>query len=566
MADTIEVIMSKAEDLKSKYTDRDELYDELEQMTFMDWAGKSAAQAKAPNVKLTISPDARNQFMSSVQLMSATDPKFRVPEAKNFVGDESKVEKFVQSLWHEANKLAGTSILYDLIFSSQLYGEAHLAMVGTKDYVNLFKKRGKAYERRAKRASVRSPFMFKAFNPHECYTDYDDLGLTAHYRRVSAHAAKVAGEWGDKGVKATGDMQDQDEVNYNEWWDLEKHCVWLDEGAVILDEEHDLPFIPIETAITDGSQRLFSKISYQRQPFLYAVAKSGLWDRQNLTLSALYTMIFAIGFSPLFAYQRNQAGKELEVDLSRPFNVINLDPGEGISSLARNLIDPSVMEGMNIANSLVEDSTIYRTARGQSIGANAAYSTHALLTQSGRLPLITPQRRIEWMLSMTMEKCLERLQDGEGSGSTIENMLDDVDWTEDTSIETMLDVRLPQDKLQAANIAVALQGANPNLVSNEWIMSNLLQIEQPEDMIKQIYRERFRDLEFQKFAQKVMMEEQMKQQAQMAQAQGQTQMPPMGQPQMGGQPQQAPSMQEQAAMEAQMAGGGGVMPPEGGMM
>jgi len=565
VADSIEVIMSKAEELKSRYAERDELYDELEQMTFLDWSEKASTQAKAPNVKITISPDARNQFLAAVQLMSATEPKFRVPEAKNMVGDESKIEKFVQSLWTETNKIAGTSLLYDLIFSAMLYGESHLAVTDMNDYVGYFKKRGKAYERRAKRAAAKSPFMFKAFNPHECYTDFDDLGLTSHYRRVEATAKKVAGEWGQAGIKATKDMQDQDKLVYNEWWDLEKHCVWLDEGGVVLDIEHDLPFIPIETAITDGSQKLFSKISYQRQPFLYGVAKSGLWDRQNLTLSALYTLIFAVGFSPLFAYTRNHPGKELEVDFSKPFNVINLDQGEGLSSLARNLIDPAVMEGMNIANSLVEDSTIYRTARGQTVGANAAYSTHALLTQAGRLPLITPQRRIEWLLSQTMEKCMERLADGAGTNSAIERMLDGVELSTDTNIETALDVRLPQDKLQAANIATSLKAAG--IVSDEWIMSGLLQIEQPEDMRKQIMRERFVELQFQQFVQKMAQQEQMamqQQQMQMQQAQ-QAQAQPQAatmqrEAQMAGGAQ--PGMEEQPTQDEMMA----AMAQQGGMM
>jgi len=534
-------------------------------MTFLDWSEKASTQAKAPNVKITISPDARNQFLAAVQLMSATEPKFRVPEAKNMVGDESQIEKFVQALWTESNKIAGTSLLYDLIFSAMLYGESHLAVTDMNDYVGYFKKRGKAYERRAKRAASKSPFMFKAFNPHECYTDFDDLGLTSHYRRVEATAKKVAGEWGQAGIKATKDMQDQDKITYNEWWDLEKHCVWLDEGKVVLDIEHDLPFIPIETAITDGSQKLFSKISYQRQPFLYGVAKSGLWDRQNLTLSALYTLIFAVGFSPLFAYTRNQPGKELEVDFSKPFNVINLDQGEGLSSLARNLIDPAVMEGMNIANSLVEDSTIYRTARGQTVGANAAYSTHALLTQAGRLPLITPQRRIEWLLSQTMEKCMERLADGAGTNSAIERMLDGVELSTDTNIETALDVRLPQDKLQAANIATSLKAAG--IVSDEWIMSGLLQIEQPEDMRKQIMRERFVELQFQQFVQKMAQQEQMamqQQQMQMAQAQ-QAQAQPQAatmqrEAQMAGGAQ--PGMEQQPTQDEMMA----AMMQQGGMM
>ena len=536
MAVNLQEIISKANDLKARHAERDEMADEVERMNFFNWAGKAEAERKAQNVKITISPDPHNQLKSAVQMMSAIEPKFRVPEGKNFGGDESKLETFIHTLWAEANKLAGSSILYDLVYSSLLYGEAHLATVDMSDYVSYYKKKGRAYERRARRAAKRSPFIFEVYNPHDCYTEFDRLGLVSHYRRLSVPAKKVAGEWGDVGIKATKGNEDADEVTYNEWWDLDNHVVWLDEGAEILNEEHELPFIPIETAITDGSQGLFRNTGYQRQPFLYAVAKSGVWERQNLTLSALYTMIFSIGFAPLFAYQRSQVGKELEIDMSRPFNVVNLDPGEGLTSLSRNIIDPSVQYGMEIANTLLEDSTIFRTARGQSIGANAAYSTHALLAQAGRLPLITPQKRIEWILSQTMEKCLERLSESRSTKSDIEQLLDDISDTKDVTVETILDVKLPQDKLQAANIATALKQVG--LVSDEWIQSNLLQIEQPEQMRKQIMEGTARNMLYQQFLQQQQMQAQMAQQQQM-------------------QARVAPLTMEQ---EAQMAGGG--MPPE----
>ena len=544
MAIKLKEVIDNANDLKARHAPRDEMCDEVERMNFFEWSGKGEAEKKAQNVKITLSPDPHNQLKSAVQMMSAIEPKFKVPEGKNFSGDESKIETFIQTLWTEANKLSGSSVLYDLTYSALLYGETHLATVDMLDYVGYYKKKGAAYERRAKRAAKRSPFLFEVYNPHDCYTAFDRLGLVSHYRRISVPSKKIAGEWGDIGVKATKNLQDGDEVTYNEWWDLDNHVVWLDEGEEILNEEHGLPFIPIETAITDGSQGLFNNTSYQRQPFLYAVAKSGLWERQNLTLSALYTMIFAIGFAPLFAYQRNQPGKELEIDLSRPFNVVNLDPGEGLTSLARNIIDPSVQFGMETANQLLEDSTIFRTARGQSIGANAAYSTHALLAQAGRLPLITPQKRIEWLLSQTMEKCLERIAEGRSTKSDIEALLDDVSLPEDITVETTLDVKLPQDKLQAANIATALKQVG--LVSDEWIQSNLLNIEQPEQMRKQIWNETMAQTVASTMQQAEVQKIVMQQQAQMQQAQA---------PQMQ---QGAPALTPEA--EAQMAGGG--MPPE----
>ena len=531
MVDSIEVIMSKAKELKARYTERDSLYDELERIAFLNWAERAATQMKAPNVKITVSPDPRNQFLSSVQLLASSMPLFRIPNSERYLGGESILERFINGLWKEMNKLYGSSLLYDMIFSAQLYGEVHFATTDMQDFLGYYKKKGTAYERRARRAAKRSPFLGEVFNAHECYVDYDKLGLVAHYRTVKTRARNVAGEHGDAGIKATKDMQDGDDIIYNEWWDLDNHAIWLDEGNVILYGEHGMPFIPIETVITDGSQHMFKDTNYQRQPFLYAVAKSGLWERQNLSLSALYTLIFETGFSPLFAYTRNQPGKHLEMDFSGPFNVVNLDQGEGFTSLSKNLIDPSIEMGMNIANGLVEDSTIYRTARGQTIGANAAYSTHALLTQSGRLPLVTPQKRLEWLLSNSMEKCIERMATG-GSRkviSLIEEELQDVTIPEDIVVEATLEMRMPQDNLQSANIATAMKQAG--LVSDEWIQSKLLQIEQPEEMYEKIWSEQAAGAIVQAQIQTMVQQQMMKvqqQQMQMQQAQQQAMQPPQG--------------------------------------
>lgn len=540
MAKSLAEIKDRAEELKSKYAARDDLFNELEQIAFLDWADRGNVQARAAegNVKITVSPDPRNQFLSSVQLLASSMPLFKVPNSARYLGGESSLERFINGLWKEMNKLYGSSLLYDMIFSAQLYGEVHFATTDMQDFLGYYKKKGTAYERRARRAARRSPFLGEVFNAHECYADYDKLGLVAHYRRVKTKARIVSGEHGDAGMKAVAELSDGDDVYYNEWWDLDDHAIWLDEGAEIMVGEHGLPFIPIETVITDGSQHMFKDSTYQRQPFLYAVAKSGLWERQNLSLSALYTLIFETGFSPLFAYQRNAPGKELDLDFSGPFTVVNLDSGEGFTSLGKNIVDPSIEIGMNIANNLVEDSTIYRTARGQTIGANAAYSTHALLTQSGRLPLVTPQKRIEWLLGSSMEKCLERMAVG-GSRkvrSLIEEELDDTTIPEDAVVEATLEVRMPQDNLQAANIATALKQAG--LVSDEWIQGKLLQIEQPEEMRKEIAKEIMvnflRDQQIQKLVQAEQMKQQQAQMAMQAQAQQQMQAPPEMMAQMGG--------------------------------
>jgi hypothetical protein len=139
-----------------------------------------------------------------------------------------------------------------------------------------------------------------------------------------------------------------------------------------------------------------------------------------------------------------------------------------------------------------------------------------------------------------MEKCLERMATGGNRKvrSMIEEALDDVTIPEDAVVEATLEVRMPQDNLQAANIATALKQAG--LVSDEWIQSKLLQIEQPEEMYEKIWSEQAAgaivQAQIQTMVQQQMMkiqqqQMQMQQQVELqGQAQQQAMQPPQGMP------------------------------------
>ena len=96
-------------------------------------------------------------------------------------------------------------------------------------------------------------------------------------------------------------------------------------------------------------------------------------------------------------------------------------------------------------------------------------------------------------------------------------------------VEATLEMRMPQDNLQSANIATAMKQAG--LVSDEWIQSKLLQIEQPEEMYEKIWSEQAAGAIVQAQIQTMVQQQMMKvqqQQMQMQQAQQQAMQPPQG--------------------------------------
>lgn len=202
---------------------------------------------------------------------------------------------------------------------------------------------------------------------------------------------------------------------------------------------------------------------------------------------------------------------------------------------------------------------MYRQALGGGDPNNAAFSSIALLSQSGRLPLIAPQRcggagigkAFEIMFTLMKENPTKRTYLAEHGLEKIAT----ADIPEDLIIDVKLEADLPQDKLQMANVA-ALMKQN-GFVSDEWIRENILNIGQSDDMTKKIVEERFRDMRIQEYFTGAMRQEiqaQVMQQMQQQMAQEQQ----MAQQQQMMQQQQM--IQQQQAMPPEMMGGG--MPPE----
>lgn len=508
MADFTEIVQA-SQQLIGNFAKRTDTFGQLEQMYFMDDEEIENISKRMDNGKLTISPDARNQLIGAVRLMIATDPQFSVPKDENEDIDDDtsgEIEKFASQMWNAAGRIYGVPIHYDAVLSALLYGEVHIAIKRTKDIVALSK--GPADKRRKEKAYGRTPYMFEVWNPRDCYYEMDQFGLRSHFRRVTMTASRVIADWGEKAIPARYANNKSATVVLCEWWDLETHAVWVEgEKEPIQNVEHGLEFIPIVVQLGEGSWGLFSQAEAQAQPLLYGVAKSGLWKRQNLFLTNIFTNLNNFGLNPLYVYQANTPGKKLIIDWSSPGGIATLEQGEQLAPLNnQNLINPQVVQAMEITNNLMTESTIYKQVLGEPLGKNAPYSMVALLSQAGRLPLVSPQRRIGWAIAKAMEVALLWLKTDDESTSkvkygttTTEINTDDI--PDDLELECLLEISLPQDNLQNANVAAALtQGDNP-MVSHDWVRENVLKIGQPDEMQKQIWAEKVAAMFSQRFIQ-----------------------------------------------------------------
>ena len=554
-------VQDYSKQMEMDHSERDTMFDEMERMYHLDWDERDKVERRNKNVKVTIYPGPRVQIDGLVRLICATNPTFTVPievEQEDVKGIADNLEKRANTIWRKAGRVQGDPVHYDLIRSAGIYGEVHAGIVSTSDMVEQAKGGSKAAQKAAERAAATTPFLYPVYNPHSCYPDWNDYNMLRFwYGAREVTAGDIEDRFGEKGKNALShggkDYQRHDSKILKETWDLEYHHVWIDGIDIpIWQEEHDLPEIPIVAQLIEGS-RLFDKPEQQRAPFLYKYMKSGIWKRQNLWLTAFYTILYGIGFTPMFVEHQGKAGAKARISWNTPGGRITVPPGNKFEVLTnKGVLDPSMQEGYRIAQDLEIDTTMYKQVMGESVGKNAPYSSQVLLTQTGRLPLVLVQKKGGWIIGDMMRLSLQMLKEGgkqyKSKAFGTDMVLKSGDIPDHFEIEANLEIVLPQERLQMAALIGQLTGGDNPSASMKYAREKLLAIGQSDEMQEEIWSEvsskaHFTDYLTTMMQQAKMRNEQAMMQAQQAQMQAQGGMQPGMQP---GMEQQQPGMQNVA--------------------
>lgn len=475
-------VRTRADTLMGMYSARNKDFETYEKMYLMEWS----SAPKTDDVKITISPDARNAVLGAKRLLVATDPIFSVPDdQKDHLEKSEEIEQTCGRMWTMAGRAARMPIHYSAVESAVLYGECHIAITSTQALVDMAKT--PIMKTRAERLAKLTPYIFEVWNPKFGYPEFDVYGLSAYLRQVKVRIGELPARFGQMGEEYAIGRESTEEVTLNIWYDVENYVAWVDEQAFVA-EPHKLPFIPVSVSITEGS-RLFDKPEQQRQPLLYGIAKSGFWERENLNLTVLYTNVYHIGLNPTFLHTAppSNPDKQLRFDASTPGGVIDMEPGESfVPMVTKGILDPSFNAGLDIAERKFAETTIFRQALGEPMTGSPAFSTVALMSQSGRLPLITYQKMAGEAIGNAMELALQWYRDS--GGKQVVGYCKPSDVPDNLRIDCKLDINLPQDKLQQANIATML--TRDGVASTEWVRKEILNIEQSQNMDEDIQSER----------------------------------------------------------------------------
>jgi hypothetical protein len=476
-ADTaqFEKIKSLAEKVKRDNSNRDIMYRDILQMYHMEDDPKvNRARRDRDDVKLTLSPSARDAVIGMVRLLTTSEPHFAVKSKTGKKNDE--IEELCKRMWAQSSMVKRAKIHIDLARSAVLFADAHLSYDAVDDLLAV--KNIPDYEkRRLEDIRKRTPFLFEAVNPRDGYPVWGRHGLIGYLKVYELTGEEVRERFGEQDVK------EETLYTVNDWYGVEWRCVWLNEkSAPLFMDKHELPSIPVSVQVADGTT-LFREPEYIRQPFLYGKWKSELWKRENLILTSLFTSIAERGTGPLIGF--DEVPDEVNVNFAGTVRYITAPNPKMLNDKA---FDADLLAAKErIIDPISNDTTIYKQTLGQGMG-NTPFSSLAMLSQSGRLPLVSPSDAVATTICNAMLDVLRRIKrDG------MKNLGDDLnasDIPDDIELEVTLEVKLPQDQFRNAQIAAQLQ----NMVSKEWIHTNLLQINNSNEMTEAIWREQMEDI------------------------------------------------------------------------
>ena len=473
----------RAQNLVSGDPKKDEDCKEYENIFNLEWA-KTKPDTKA---RLSTSPDPRNSLLGAWRLVLSTDVIFKITsyEGKELrKAQKDKLEKVANLIYYNASRARGRPIHYDAVLGSLLYGEMHIPISRTKDLVTM--SAGTRNEKRAQNYINHTPFSLDNWSAHYGWPEWDRYGLAGYYRKAQMRLGEVRAEWGTKASAIAG--SDFDLVDYNYLTTVEGDCIWVG-TTPIYTLVKPVAYVPIVVQITDG-MKLFDA-EHNRQPFLYTTYKTGLWYDQNIAMTGMFTAVKGYALKPKFIHKAPPGKPDKKLDLNFDEDLIELEDGEEFAPLiTKGTIDPALIEAMNFAERKVMEATMYRQAFGENTGTDV-FSTVSLLSQSARLPLVATQKCGSWGIGAIMDMCFRMMkEDPSCMGPSLKGLLEAKEIPENLIFETDLDVQLPQEKLQRANLYnLITQGENPGM-DTRTARDAIFGLGQSDDITKQIWTEK----------------------------------------------------------------------------
>lgn len=541
----IEEAKKRALGLESTHGKRMEMFRRYREIFFLQNVEKPKNSGVDDNDwKVTADPSGRNEVVGLKRLLDTSELHVTVKVDGDDAPNSSEIERGLKKMLDVSGEGRKSRVESDAMLAAVLYGPVILSADFVGDLLSVpgipeWKKRHLI------KVGKKTPFLIRAHNPEESYVDHDDGMIIHFHRKYRMTGAQVKARYGKE------DCRDNIEYEIRDIFTPEYHIVFVNNDAVFA-KEHKLNCVPVAASYAGGTE-LFFKPEEQIQSFLYAKAEAELDKFGNSLLTTMRTAIHMRGLGgPMLAVDPDTAPETIHVDYTGGVRIIKAKA----QPVDEKIVDPVIFQAKNLLDDLSGQSTMYRQTLGENINAST-FSSLAMLSSSGKLPMIDAQRALEAAFTDLFDTILYRMREEGLDGAGIEPS----DIPADYELLVTFEPKLPQDNLRNAQVAASL---GP-LVSDEWKHTNLLQVGDSEAMFRQVAREQMRQAIIGNMMQDPNLMQQFTAMV-MGQQPGQGQpQPGQGDPMQQGQGQmpqeEMPSEEEMMMMAAQGQGQGMERPP-----
>ena len=311
---TLEWVQGRAGYLKSLSTERDRMFDEIDEAINGDWELPAELQKvdwamRAPDPSFAITVDA------AIRIVTDLDPDISiVPTSADKVQIADAHEKAVRWFLANASKRSSQPVMGDISTSAGRYGEVAAEVIFLPEQIKGVQK-AKGNASRWESMQRNGPFVINLYHPRSVYPRCSALGLEeiCMTRQDDPHA--IVDLWGDK-ANALKERMSQEVANgvsspvrvlYNVYMSYDRHTVWVEWGEnggdaiEIHDGKWPWPFLP--WACRKGGSNLEDDSARKRNPLLKTMFQFDMYDLMSRVRSLRYSDMLRTAAAPRKVWQ-----------------------------------------------------------------------------------------------------------------------------------------------------------------------------------------------------------------------------------------------------------------------
>jgi hypothetical protein len=524
-------------------TDRNKLYEGIDDMFHNDW-DLPEELSNIRWVHKVISSDPRDALMTATRVLSTVRPKLTyqplAPGPDN-LANATIIERALLWHWDNASRrpksrptrnITHSAVRYDMVPLQVVYLPYQFKALAAINSTS----------RRAKAAMRYGPFAIVVHNAKDVHAISSEYMLEQVLLSKVMKANEFVAYWGDRAKEIKEKMEDEalQYITVLDYMDYDRRVVYASlqdhtsleivptGGVVIVDEKHDLPFLP--WVVKDGGLTIESDSDKSVMPMLQTIYQTKQWDTVNIvrTLTASETIAYAA--APR-GKKRGPAPEEINVDYGEPGRNVELQPGEDYEQLSPPQIDRALTEINDRETAAMNKSTVAQLLQNIDLPSGLAFATINAALQTATSALDPAKEVAEAAHAEAFRHMLEWLdytgdtliaydnREGVPRGTQIAiRGGDEPDFdVENLYLSVKLTAHIPTDQVQRINAAVMLV---ERLKMSTARALEMVDVTDPDQVIEEWQQEQIDQFIMQMRLQAIAQQQAMAQQQQMAMAQG----------------------------------------------